>query len=181
MFKSQHLIGTMPLTDIRAAGPCGIDRSPERTGFRLLLHAIGEPDVGWNPDRRVSLGDIARSNGAPDAWWCVRAMDWRDIAVRRAVISVLLVSCRRAAVHTTDSRALDCLDALTRWCAGDDSVDLAKVQQEVRLVRAAASAAARWAADAAAWASVVRAEELELQITDILTAFPPICAARTTE
>ena len=121
---------TMTLGAIRAAGPCGLDLKPERTGFRRLLAYLGEPDVKWNPRRRVSLGDIAQSNGAMDAVWCIRCLDWADVAVRRVVIGALLPALRRAAIHTTDERVGQCVDALTRWCAGED-VDLVAVRAAI--------------------------------------------------
>lgn len=116
-------------------------------------------------DTVVSLGDIARSNGAADAWWCVRCLDWSDIAVRRAVIGALLPAVRRAAVHTQDQRVHGCIASLARWQAGDDTVDLAEVAW------AAWAAWEAWAVDAAAGAG---AAEVEAQRNDLITAFPPL-------
>ena len=126
--------GTTTLAAIRECRPCGIEKNAT-TGFRLLLHSLGgAPSMST----RISLGDIALSNGANDAWWCVRALDWSDTKTRRAVVSVLLFCVERAAKYTTDQRVHDCITAIHTWCEGDDSVDLA---------------AAVTAANAAAWAA----------------------------
>ena len=148
---------TFTLGAIRDAGPCGLNRSDERTGFRKLLHTLNEPDVGYDRKRRVSLGDVALSNGADDAWWCVRCLDWADIGVRRAVVAVLLHAVRRQLVHTTELGVGQIVDALARWVAGDDTVDLA----------------AAWASAEAA-AGDARDAEQALQLTDFVAAFPPL-------
>ncbi len=139
---------TMTLAQIKAHGPCHLHDAPL--------------------DTFVSLGDIAAHYDAADAWWCVRALDWNDIAIRRKVISVLLLSVKRAAKHTTDQRVHDCIAALGKWCAGDDSVDLqaaesAAAEAETAAAEAAwtaaaataeaAAAEAAWAAAWAAWAA----------------------------
>ena len=147
---------------IRAVNLYGIDRGELRTGFRKLLAYLGEPDVGWNPQRSVSLGDIAHSNGVDDAWWCVRALDWSDVAVRRAVIAALLPAVRRAAAHTTDERMHSAVVAVARWAAGDDAVDLI-----------AAWAAAGAAAGDAAWDAAWDVERTQ-QAADLIVAFPPL-------
>jgi hypothetical protein len=133
---------TMTLAEIRYHQPC-------EDGWRTLLASL---DGARTPlATRVSLGDIARSSSAAEAWWSVRALDWSDETVRRRVVSVLLLTVRRAAAHTTDERVRACVDAIQRWCDGDDSVDL-------RATRAAAGAAAKArAADAAAAAAKARA------------------------
>ena len=189
---------TMTLADIRAHRPC-------EDGWKMLLSSLS--GAGTPLDTRVSLGDIARSNGASDAWWCVRCLDWTDIEVRYAVISVLMSAVCRAFVCTTDARVRDCLDALTRWCAGADDVDLRATAQEAWKARVTAiTCEARWAAAAAAEAAVaaeaasawsapvvaVAAEaatwaaeeteqeetELEDQRADLIATFPPLHPAR---
>ena len=149
---------TMTLAQIRERRPC-------ENGWKTLLASLGGASTSLAT--RVSLGDIARSNGPADAWWCVRVLDWSDATVRRRVVSVLLLTVRRAATHTTDERVHACIDAVQRWCDGDNSVDLESAAAEAR---AAAWAAARateattWAAraaEAAAWAAADAAEAAE--------------------
>jgi len=106
---------TMTLAQIREHRPC-------EDGWKTLLASLGGARAPLTT--RVSLGDIARSNGAADAWWCVCALNWSDATVRRRVVSVLLLTVRRAATHTTDERVHACIDAVQRWCDGDNSVDL---------------------------------------------------------
>lgn len=108
------MIPLLTLGAIRAHSPC-------QYGWRQLLAALGNPS---DTETRVSLGDIALSNNVPDALWCVRALDW-NMAVRRAVIAgCVLPAVQRASAHTEDQRVHDCIEAVSRWCAGDDSVDL---------------------------------------------------------
>jgi hypothetical protein len=162
---------TMTLAQIRAERPCV-------PGWTKLLCGLGYTDGQYDPERVVSLGDVATINDAADAWWCVRCLDWTDITVRRAVLSVLLLSIRRV----TSSRPRYLAD-LARWCDGDDAVDLQKVKEAGAAARAAARAAraaaeaAEAAAEAAEAAWVARAEEAaehEQQRTDLIAAFPPI-------
>jgi len=127
---------SITLADIRAAHPCV-------SGWATLLTALGYADGKFDPDHQVTVGDVAVSNGAADAWWCVRSLDCANVTVRRRVVRALLPCCRRVAVHTTDARVVDCLDAIFRWVEGDDTVDL-------RAAAYAADAAAYAAADAAA-------------------------------
>jgi hypothetical protein len=133
----------MTLAQIKAHRPCRLHDAPL--------------------DTFVSLGDIAAHYGATDVWWCVHMLDWSDIAIRRKVISVLLLSVKRAAKHTKDQRVHDCIAALDKWCAGDDSVDLQAAAWTARAATRAtrtetARAAAAWAWTAAwptraAWAA----------------------------
>lgn len=128
---------TMTLARIREMGPC-------RDGWSKLLAGLGYGSAGYDPARVVSLGDIATTNGAADALWCVRCLAWSDIAVRRAVIAgALMPAVRRASAHTSDPRVAQTVAALDRWCAGDDSVDLAAAEAE-----AAAAAEAEAEAEA---------------------------------
>ena len=125
-------------------------------GWRKVLAAYG-PDL----NTAISLGDIAASNGADDALWCVRCLDWSDMAVRRAVVAAIMPGVRRAAMHSPDPRVTDCIAAIDSWLAGDDGVDLAAAASDAW---AAARAAARAASDAA-WAAAS---------VDLIAAFPPV-------
>jgi len=117
---------TMTLASIRAQHPCA-------SGWQKLITGLGYANGNYDPERVVSLGDIATTNDAADAIWAVRALDWSDTAVRRAAIAgAILPAVRRAAVHTTDSRVRDCIAAIEAWCAGDDSVDLEKAAEAER-------------------------------------------------
>ena len=103
---TEHLI---TLQQIRDQRPC-------EEGWKTLLTALGNPK---DLSLQVSIGDIAKSNGALDALWCCRC-----IPDRRFVVSLIMTAVKRASVHTTDSRVHDCVSALEKWLAGDDSVDL---------------------------------------------------------
>ena len=176
------------LAQVSACSPC-------EDGWRKALKAFGTSD----PATVISIGDMVLSNGIEDALWCLRVLNWEDVAVRRYVLrTVVLPACRRAATHTTDSRVIECLDALDRWVDGDDTVDLAKLAagaeaaqaeewaaaraaraETARALEAAGAEAALEAAEAAwaaAWAAEAAAEEekRQAQLRDILAAFPPI-------
>ena len=169
-------IPTLTLAAIRAQSPCA-------DGWRRLLAALGNPD---DTETRVSLGDVALSNGAQDALWCIRALDWRDVAVRRAVIAGgVLPAVRRANAHTTDQRVHDCIAAVAHWCVGDDSVNLG----DAALAARAAADAAWAAADAAAWAAAAAdvawdaaaadvTKVRAAQVADIIAAAPLHALAR---
>jgi len=98
-------------------------------------------------DTVISLGDVAKSNGAADAWWCVRALDWNNEQVRREVIKALIPAVERASKHTTDKRVYDCIGALKDWLDGKPA-DLDAAARAAGAAARAAGAAAR-AADAA--------------------------------
>lgn len=135
------------LQSIRDAGPC-------EAGWVKLRKAL-PPKTPLSA--LISLGDVATANDAADALWCVRVLNWSDLAVRRRVIgSVVLLAASRAVVNTTDKRVADCIDAVKRWCEGDNSVDLS------------AAASAAWSAASAASA------EQESQRNDIVKAFKPV-------
>ncbi len=123
------------------------DQSPCSEGWTKLLKSLGSPPM----DTVISLGDVAKSNGAADAWWCVRALDWSDMTLRRQVIAALMPSAERAAKHTTDKRVHDCIAALKDWLNGKP----AALDEAAWAADAAARAAdaAAWAADAAARAA----------------------------
>ena len=125
------------------------DQSPCAEGWTKLLKSLGNPPL----DTVISLGDVAKSNNAADAWWCVRVLDWSNKQMRRDVIKALIPSVERAAKHTADKRVHDCICALKDWLDGKPA-DL----------DAAADAAAR-----AAWAA-----EFEAQRADLIAAFPPL-------
>lgn len=132
------------LSQIRECYPCA-------SGWRMLLASRGFADGDFDPEHRVTLGDVAFSNGVTDAWWCARCLDWDDFSVRRAVISVLMLAVKRAARHTTDPRVHDCVAAVDRWSSGGDR-DWGVVERmrgEVKAAQAAARSA--WALALAAW------------------------------
>ena len=184
-FGGKNMNPLITLREIREAKPCA-------SGWRQLLASLGTNDL----DTRVSLGDIARVNSAEDALWCIRFLDWKDLALRRHVVKhVLLPTARRAEKYATDCNAAVarwCNDAVERWCDGE-AVDLeaaeaaAKAADEMAAwaARAAASAKARGAVRAAkasssaddeaawaeAWAEAWEAERA-LQRADIIRAFP---------
>ena len=144
---------SITLADIRAAHPCV-------SGWATLLTALGYADGKFDPDHQVTVGDVAVSNGAADAWWCVRSLDCANVTVRRRVVRALLPCCRRVAVHTTDARVVDCLDAIFRWVEGDDTVDLraaAYAADAAAYAARAADARAAYAAADAARAAAARA------------------------
>jgi hypothetical protein len=165
---------TMTLKDIRARGPRRVKRG-QKTGWNLLVASLGP--AGRDRATRVSLGDVARSNGAADAWWCVCALDWTDIAVRRAVVAPLLKAVRRAATHTADRRVHDCIDAVQRWCDGDGAVDLIEAAREAEASASAreaeAEAWAAWAAASSREAGAAAGAEIAQQRQDLIAAFPP--------
>ena len=150
------------------------DQEPCKGRWGHSLTALGHGDFSgikdyreteghFPPDQKISLGDVAILNGAADAFWCVRAMPWDDIDVRRKFLGkVLLPMCYRVAMHATDSRMHDIVDAISRWCNGDVTVDLAAAAREV--------AWAAWAEAGAAWA------ERAYQRRDIIAAYPPLVA-----
>lgn len=185
---------TFTLGDIRRHGPC-------KDGWERLLTGLGV-GAGYDLHMRVSLGDVAATNDAADALWCVRCLDWSDVSVRRVVISgAVLPAVKRAAAYTTDQRVHDCIAALDRWCDGDDAVDPMAVARAAGAERAAAAAWAAltaaeaagfaaetawaaWAAWAARDAAAVAARAAEAaeawatehqqQRRDIIAAFPPL-------
>ena len=139
------------LGQIRAAGPCG--RDTPNAGFGLLLTNLGQPLLNYDKDFKVSFGDIAKSNGAGDAFWCLRCLN--DL---RVIVAAIMPAVRRAAAHTTDKRVHDCIATIEAWLAGDNAVDLW---------------AAAWAAEAAAAAAGARARaERGRQVADLIEMFP---------
>ena len=140
---------TTTLAKIRAKSPC-------EEGWKKLLAGLGYKNGKHNPDHIVSLGDIATTNDAADAMWCVRALDWSYIAVRRAVIAgAVLPAVKRASKHIKDQRVFDAIGIIECWCAGDDSADLNKAR---KAAADAAYAYAYAAADAAAYAAAYAAD-----------------------
>lgn len=149
------------------------DQSPCSEGWAKLLKSLGNPPM----DTVISLGDVAKSNNAADAWWCVRALDWNKEQVRREATKALIPAVERASKHTTDKRVYDCIGALKDWLDGKPA-DLEAAAWEAR-----AAAEAAWAAEAAEAAEAARAAraaeaaeaaELEAQRADLIAAFPPL-------
>ena len=131
---------TFTLQQTHDAGACA-------SGYRTALAAHG-PAL----DRPLTLADIAKSNGAADALWCLRLLPWdEDIALRRRVLrGVLLPACHRVLRAAVPWYLAD----LDRWAAGDDAVDLRGVFDAAKAEAAEAAAwAAAWAAAAAAKAA----------------------------
>lgn len=166
------------------------NKSPCREGWTQLLKSLGNPPM----DTVISLGDVAKSNGAADAWWCVRALDWSDVTQRRQVIAALIPCLERAAKHTTDNRVHDCIGALKDWIDGKP-VDLKAAAEDAAIAAwaaawaaedAAIAAGAAWAAAraaeaagaaaGAAWAAAraARAAEINAQRAVLIAAFPPL-------
>jgi hypothetical protein len=146
------------------------DQSPCTEGWTKLLKSLGNPPM----DTVISLGDVAKSNDAADAWWCVQALDWSDMTIRRQVIVVLMPLIERAAKHTEDKRVHDCIAAIHDWIAGRPA-DL-EAAARAAAAWAAAAEAARAAAAEAAWAAAeaAAAAEKETQRQDLIAAFPPL-------
>jgi hypothetical protein len=139
------------LGQIRDAGPCGVRVSEgvTPTGFGKLLIGLGEPHVGYNRDRVVTIGDVAIINGMDDALWCLRCVD-----DRRARVRAIMPAVRRVSKFTTGSRVHACIAAIDRWLAGNDTVDLQEASDAARSWRAAAWSVARsWRAASAASAA----------------------------
>ena len=124
------------------------DQSPCTEGWTKLLKSLNNPPM----DTVISLGDVAFSNGAADAWWCVRALDWDNEQVRREVIKALLPSVKRAVNQTKDARVHDCILTIEDWIDGKPADLGAAAGAAARAARSAAGAAWR-AADAAAEAA----------------------------
>ncbi len=156
---STHLI---TLQQIRDQRPC-------EEGWKTLLTALGNPK---DLNLQVSIGDVAKSNGAQDALWCCRC-----ISDRRFVVSLIMPAVKRASVHTTDSRVHECISALEKWLAGDDSVDLdAAPYYAANAARGAtAVSAAAYAISAAAYPT--RAAVYEAYIADLAACNAAACAA----
>jgi hypothetical protein len=137
---------TVTLGDIRERKPCS-------DGWTKLLRALGETEGKPNLSRVIGLGDVLIANGRADAQWCFRAV--RDPRQR---VSLIMPAVKRASVHTTDERVHDCIAALDRWRAGDDTVDLRPAAARAWAWAAAAEAAAWAAAEAARAAAAAEAE-----------------------
>ena len=162
-----HLI---TLGQIRAAGPCGIEpgRDGKLTGWCKLLDGLGLPRLGYDRDYTLSLGDVAIINDAQDAIWCAQV-----IPDRRVMVSLVMPAVKRASAHTDGAWVHDCIAAIERWLAGDDTVDL-RAAWAAEAAEAWAAAAAAEAADAAACAASDKDAELARQVRDICTICPPV-------
>ncbi len=127
---------------------------PRKSAWERLLVGLGYANGNYDPDHLVSLGDIGMTNNAADALWCIRALDWRGLAVRRAVIAgAILPTVRRASVHTADERVHDCIERVEHWCAGNDGISDLAVTVLWKVVRASARAET-WANVKAAWTEI---------------------------
>lgn len=162
---------TLTLGAIRDAGPCGVGTIDQ--GFGLLLKNLGQHPTRYDRDLALTLGDVAASNDADDAWWCVRVLDWQNIAVRSAVMGALLPTLRRAAKHTADQRVQGVIADL-------DAARAAKAAADVARAVAWAAADAAWVATwpvarvTKAAADAAMAAERDRQRADLIVAFPPM-------
>ncbi|MFN8994437.1 MAG: hypothetical protein ACK5X3_12370 [Pseudomonadota bacterium] len=161
------------------------DKHPCADGWAKLLTTLGENHAAPNLSRLVSIGDIARSNGAADALWCLRC-----ISDRRAVVRAVMPAVKRAAVRTTDHRVHDCIAAVEKWLAGDVRVDLIAAAEAAEAAEAADAAwaaaraaanAAAWAAEAAAWAWAAEAAANAAAWAERAAAVEATAEARDTE
>lgn len=116
MTEYTDLMESLTLDQIRAAGLC-------KSGFAKLLAGLGYMDGRYDPYRRITIGDVAAINGAPDALWCLRLVDDPRLRVRAIIPAV-----DRVAKLTTDARVHKCIAALHKWLDGDEHVDLLAVE-----------------------------------------------------
>jgi hypothetical protein len=113
-------------------------------------------------DTVISLGDVAKSNDAADAWWCVQALDWSDMALRRQVIAALMPSVERATKHTSNKRVYDCVAVIHDWIAGkpadlNSAATWAEAATRAALATWAEAVLVVAAAEAATWAALAEA------------------------
>jgi hypothetical protein len=133
------------LQQIRDVHPC-------LEGWTTLLKSLGNPT---DMSVTVSFGDIAKSNGAQDALWCLRC-----ISDRRFAVSLIMPAAKRASVHSADQRVHYCIAAIGKWLAGDEAVDLMAARAAAYAAAYAAAAAdADSAARAAAYAAYAAAAD----------------------
>ena len=134
---------TITLGQIRAHRPCS-------DGWQKLLTARGFSDGKFPDDHRVSLGDIAQSNGLDDAWWVAEHLaEEMPHEFIRLLREFAYRSAMRASVYTTDQRVHDCLTATRQHLDGVEGVDLAAAGDAAWAAARAAAWAARAAWDAA--------------------------------
>jgi hypothetical protein len=159
---------TLTLQTIRDHSPC-ID------GWKTLTKAIGS-----DLTTELSIGDVLITNGLDDALWCLQCLE------PRVRVAAIMPAVKRASVYTADHRVHDCISAIEKWLAGDETVDIMEAARVAARAAAWAAAeaaawsaaeaaawAAAWAAEAAAWAAA-KAAEFKLQEADLLDMFPPM-------
>ena len=160
----------MNLQDIYNCKPCEDRWDHLLAGIESYQDTASRFPAGFLLSQEISLGDVAVINGASDAIWCIRAMNWKDIAVRRKFISrVLSPACKRVSRYTGDSQIDISLKDLQYWCAGNKNIDLVGLYEPARPM----SRVLAWAV----WLSNVRlavATEREHQRRDIIAAYPPL-------
>ncbi len=88
------------------------DKSPCTDGWKKLLTSLGNPS---DLSMQVSFGDIAKSNDAQDALWCLRCIDDRLFAT-----SLVLPAVKRVSKHNDDKRVHDCIALLERFVNGSE-------------------------------------------------------------
>lgn len=161
------------LRSIRDAEPC-VD------GWENLLRSLGYADGRYDPERTVTLGDVARSNGAENAFWCARCL---PKAASRDLVRSLLPTVQRARKYKADRRAHTCIAILDRWLLGE-IVDLTAASTVARMAAAVpASAAANavmavateagttWASSPVPAAATQMLAERARQVKDIVAVF----------
>lgn len=100
-------IGTMTIRRIRECRPC-------EDGWLKLMRSLGCVPPS---DMVLSLGDIARSNGADDAFWCIRALD-NDDETKKALVRLMIRSANRANASLGDPIAKSAIIAIDAWRCG---------------------------------------------------------------
>jgi hypothetical protein len=170
-----------------------LDSHPDQKMWDRLLVNLQNPPLS----KGVSLGDIALSNGASDAWWCARTMNWADIPLRRKVVETLITAVKRASLDVSDHRIVTGINCLDKWLSGnlvnlmqsEKMLDkISKTSFLAEAVRATlmtaysapemAYVAAKAVENAIAeqherWLPALRTEKKK-QIVDIISAFPPV-------
>ena len=126
---------TITLNMIRVHSPCG-------DGWEKLLKSLGKTKADDDP---LTFGQIAKSNGVYDAFWCLRALPKDKQYIARLIAAdiaerVLPIFEKE---YPNDRRPREAIKASRDFALG-------KIDEEAR---AAAWAAAGAAAGAAAWAA----------------------------
>jgi hypothetical protein len=148
---------TTTLGRIRATGLC-CDK------WDRLLIGLGCTDRSYDPNRRVTLGDVAVVTDAETAILCIKALDWPDVNVRRSVTAEVFLQLYRRQRHAHPTYYAQCLEALFRWCDGGADADL-DVLPSVK--------SWAWTVDAAA-ARLKHSGTDAIQRSEIIAAFPPV-------
>lgn len=149
---------TFTLEHLRKYHPCA-------DGWTMLRRGLKYPPL----NTLIALGDVAAVNGAADAWWSVRAVDWRNQDVRMLVIGILAKAVARA-----QSRPPRPPLSVAGWALATIDEKMARVAQAPDSVRA--SWYATHTSNASHEAELTReeqAEEFAMQQSDIIMASAP--------